>query len=162
MLVLWHRFSLGFPEIPGTPGQKWLPLMNVIKEIDEITDTVNQKKASSTITRLDCPSSVQVLEKLPAYHAIHFACHGMSDDQNPSNSHLVLAQDGAIDRLTVRGISGLNIKNAQVAYLSVCCTADNPSTKLADESIHIASGFVLAGFSHAMGVRRLFLPAGCS
>lgn len=140
----------GYSATPGTPAQKWMPLLNVAKEVDEIIDVINQKKNSSTLTRLDRPSSAQVLEKLPAHHAIHFACHGMSDSENPSNSHLALAKDGAIDRLTVGAISNMNIKTAEIAFLSACCTADNPSAKLADESIHIASGFVLAGFSHVL------------
>lgn len=45
----------------------------------------------------------------------------------------------------------MNIKNAQLAYLSACSTADNCSVDLADKSIHIASGFQLAGFSHVLG-----------
>lgn len=44
----------------------------------------------------------------------------------------------------------MSIRKAQVAYLSACCTADNSCSRLADESIHIASGFLLAGFSHVL------------
>ncbi|KAL0631343.1 hypothetical protein Q9L58_009789 [Maublancomyces gigas] len=53
-------------------------------------------------------------------------------------------------KLPVEAISLINIKQAQVAYLSACCTAENPSPMLADESIHIACGFQLAGFSHIL------------
>lgn len=107
------------------------------------------------MTRLDSPSTAKVLKELPAYHAIHFACHGVSDSKNPSNSHLLLKDasgpgPGRVDKLTVGSISNMNIRNAQVAYLSACCTADNASVALADESIHIASGFQLAGFSHVL------------
>ncbi|KAF8544596.1 CHAT domain-containing protein [Trichophaea hybrida] len=55
-----------------------------------------------------------------------------------------------IDMLSVRDISNANVDGAQLAYLSACCTAENPSETLADEAIHIASGFQLAGFSHVL------------
>lgn len=58
-------------------------------------------------------------------------------------------------------MSNLNIKNAQLAYLSACSTADNASADLADESIHIASGFQLAGFSHVLGTLWESNDAGC-
>lgn len=110
---------------------------------------------SRTVSRLDFPSTAQVLEELPAYHAIHFACHGVSNSKNPSDSHLLLLGNSPTEpgMLTVGAISNMNIKNAQVAYLSACSTADNPSSDLADESIHIASGFQLAGFSHVLATQ---------
>lgn len=140
--------------MPTTPGN--MPLKNSIPEVKQIARVVK-----GHTFRLDCPSADQVLEQLPSYHAIHFACHGVSDVQKPSNSHLLLRKDdvsgpglgtglGMLDRLTVGAISSTNIKNAQIAYLSACSTADNASVALADESIHIANGFQLAGFSHVL------------
>lgn len=132
--------------MPTTPGHR--SLKDAAQEIDDIASIVGDRT-----TRLDHPSAAKVLEKLPLYHAIHFACHAVSDSNNPSNSHLLLLNDddsGAVDRLTVGAVSNVNIKNAQLAYLSACCTADNASLVLADESIYIASGFQLAGFSHVL------------
>ncbi|RPA95245.1 hypothetical protein L873DRAFT_1837267, partial [Choiromyces venosus 120613-1] len=37
-----------------------------------------------------------------------------------------------------------------LAYLSACSSAKNPSTILADEVIHLASAFQLAGFSYTL------------
>lgn len=138
-------------ELSGTPGapiRRWSPLTNVAVEADGIMDAVNNN--TRTVTRLDTPTAAEVLEMLPDYHAIHFACHGVSDAINPSNSHLLLGGDPG--RITVQDISNRNIKNAQIAYLSACCSADNSSADLPNESIHIASGFQLAGFSHVLGM----------
>lgn len=138
--------------MPTTPNHK--PLKNAIREVEEIERVVNAK---AIVTRMDSPSAANVLHELPSFNAIHFACHGVSDASNPSNSHLLLrgVQDSdlmstSVDRLSALAISNINIKSAQLAYLSACCTADNPSTDLSDESIHIASGFILAGFSHVL------------
>jgi CHAT domain-containing protein len=97
---------------------------------------------------------------------IHFACHGVSDSRNPSNSHLVLRKDdgsesGTADKLTVGDISNMNIKQAQIAYLSACSTAENASESLADESIYIASGFQLAGFSHVFATQWVSNDRAC-
>jgi CHAT domain-containing protein len=40
---------------------------------------------------------------------------------------------------------------AQLAFLSACSTAENQVAHLADEAMHIASAFFIAGFSHAVG-----------
>lgn len=102
---------------------------------------------------MDCPTTIQVVENIPAYNVIHFACHAVSDSQDPSNSHLILCSDNQSEagKLTAGTVSNINIQNAQIAYLSACSTTHNRSTELADESIHIASGFQLAGFSHVLG-----------
>lgn len=127
----------------------WQPLQNVALEANDIIDAVNV----TGTTQLECPTVAQVLESIPAHSVVHFACHGVSDCENPSDSHLVLCGNNSSEagKLTVGAISNMNIQNAQVAYLSACSSALNRSTKLANESIHIASGFQLAGFSHVLG-----------
>lgn len=47
-------------------------------------------------------------------------------------------------------ISRTHSKNAQIAYLSACFTAANAVDALADENIHLASAFQLAGFNHVL------------
>lgn len=130
------------------PIRRWSPLTNVAVEADGSMDVVNNN--TRIVTRLDTPTATEVLEMLPDYHAIHFACHGVSDAINPSNSHLLLRGDPG--RIKVQDISNRNIKNAQIAYLSACCSADNSSADLPNESIHIASGFQLASFSDVLGM----------
>lgn len=138
--------------MPTTPNHK--PLKNAIREVEEIERVVNGR---AIVTQMDSPSVARVLHELPSFSAIHFACHGISDASNPSTSHLLLqgiedrdSMSASVDQLSVQAISNINIQCAQLAYLSACCTADNASDNLADESIHIASGFILAGFSHVL------------
>ncbi|KAL0631679.1 hypothetical protein Q9L58_009459 [Maublancomyces gigas] len=137
---------------------RWKPLTNALKEVEEIADiAMNHSKT----TILNSPTATQVLKELPAFHAIHFACHGVSDSKNPSSSHLLLHRTNGPEKLTVGAISKRNIRNAQLAYLSACSTADNASADLADESIHIASGFQLAGFTHVLGTMWESNDAAC-
>ncbi|CUS11111.1 unnamed protein product, partial [Tuber aestivum] len=106
-------------------------------------------KSSIEPTVLRTPTPAKVLKQVQHHGIVHFACHGVSEF-NPSDNHLVLfSQDGnKTDRLLARDISKLVAQNAQIAYLSACSSAKNPSVELADEVIHLASAFQLAGFSH--------------
>ncbi|CUS09956.1 unnamed protein product, partial [Tuber aestivum] len=131
--------------MPETPGAAKLPGVN--EEVLYILDS--SAKSSIETTLLSSPAPAQVLEGIKHHEIVHFACHGASC-LNPSDSHLVLFnQDGInTDRLLARDISNLSTQNAQIAYLSACSSAKNPSAMLADEVIHLASAFQLAGFSH--------------
>lgn len=141
-------------EIPTTQPKRWKPLPGVKEEVNKIAEVILERSVTTLVTILECPTVATVLEQLPAHNVIHFSCHGLSDATNPSNSRLVLVGDPNTmsGDLTVAAIANLNIKNAQIAYLSACSTADNASPDLADESIHMSSGFQLAGFSHVLAI----------
>jgi hypothetical protein len=76
---------------------------------------------------------------------VHFACHAAVDLTAPSQSGLCL-YDGT---LPIPEISRLQLTEAELAYLSACSTA-NRGWRLADESLHLASAFQLAGFRHVI------------
>lgn len=90
-----------------------------------------------------------VLAALPAHPYVHFACHGVSEPDDPSRARL-LVHDHQEHPLTVRHISRLELPDARLAVLSACETARG-SERLADEAIHITSAFQIAGYPHAIG-----------
>jgi hypothetical protein len=109
----------------------------------------------SAATRIG-PNTKDVLEQLKTCRMAHFACHGVSDPQDPSSSGLVLqrvATDGTLEQdfLSVYHLSHLQLRHAKIAYLSACSTAENKGTRLRDEVIHVVSGFQVAGFPHVIG-----------
>lgn len=139
------------PDTPATltsPAVRWSALAGAAMEADDIAAVVPHT------SRLRSPTTAAVRAVLPDYHVIHFACHGVSDSVHPSNSYLLLLANDAADpssaRLTVGEISGMTMRTAQIAYLSACSTAANAAARLADEVIHIAGGFQLAGFAHVL------------
>jgi hypothetical protein len=89
-----------------------------------------------------------VVAALPKARVAHFACHGNSDLTNPSESLLLLA-DHHNHPLTVLELAHLRL-DADLAFLSACSTA-RPGGRLADEVIHLASAFQLAGYRHVIG-----------
>lgn len=132
--------------MPVTPGEADLP--DVAREVSSILEVT---KGSITSRKLVDPSATQVLTEIESYGAIHLACHGISDATSPANNHLILLKNGMADPLTIRRISRRNTAtSAQLAYLSACSTAESTGAHFADECLHIASGFQLAGFSHVL------------
>jgi CHAT domain-containing protein len=55
-----------------------------------------------------------------------------------------------LGKLTVKEIMDVNLGQAWLAYLSACSTAQNEVRGLADEQLHLASSFQVAGFSHVV------------
>ncbi|MFD9409686.1 CHAT domain-containing protein [Streptomyces sp. NPDC059989] len=86
-----------------------------------------------------------VLTALHSATWAHFACHASADLAAPSRGGLRLA-DGT---LSIPDVSRLHLTAAELAYLSACSTADR-GVQHADEVIHLASAFHLAGFRHVI------------
>jgi CHAT domain-containing protein len=84
----------------------------------------------------------------------HFACHGVSNPTNPSQSGLLLQTvtlEPRQDILSVREVCESHHAQGEIAYLSACSTAENRAIKLMDEVLHVVSGFQVAGFRHVIG-----------
>lgn len=90
-----------------------------------------------------------VLRALPTHGIAHFACHAVTDPRSPSLNQLLL-HDHASAPLTAIELSALNVPHGRLAFLSACETSRS-SERLADEAVHIATAFQLAGFRHVIG-----------
>ncbi|KAJ6552436.1 CHAT domain-containing protein, partial [Mycena vulgaris] len=76
---------------------------------------------------------------------VHFACHGVQDVRNPTESALLLAGSS---HLTLSSIIQLALPHADFAFLSdrsACQTATGDKS-LEEESVHLAAGMLLAGY----------------
>lgn len=90
----------------------------------------------------------RLLSELPRYGRVHFIGHAHTDTRSPSLSRLVL--HGADDVLTVDDIARLDLSSGELAYLSVC-EAARPGVKIADEAVHVAGAFLIAGYPDVVG-----------
>ena len=140
--------------MPRTPSQS--PLPGVEREATSIQHTV---QGSIAVKLRKLPPVKTILDDLPLYSSVHFACHGYSDPRSPFRSGLLLCgnepekdfQENTRESiLTVETISSINTERSQLAFLSACCTAENASLVLMDEGIHLAGGFQLAGYPHVI------------
>ncbi|MFE0510715.1 CHAT domain-containing protein, partial [Streptomyces sp. NPDC058964] len=90
-------------------------------------------------------TAARVTGALPEASWAHFACHAGTDPDAPSEGGLHL-HDGV---LSIAEIGRRNLHEAELAYLSACSTG-HVGWRHADESIHLASAFQLAGFRHVV------------
>jgi tetratricopeptide (TPR) repeat protein len=137
--------------MPTTPNMISLPDVGVEKE-----NVVRVLGTCTTVENVVQPTSELVTQALTKCTIAHFACHGRSDLIDPSNSGLIFARrdennDIVQDPLTVHMVSETNLRNVRLVYLSACSTAENKAARLADEAIHIATGFQVAGIPHVVG-----------
>ncbi|KAI1013815.1 hypothetical protein LB503_010514 [Fusarium chuoi] len=93
-----------------------------------------------------------VLRHLQDSDIFHFAGHGYTDINDPSQSHLRL-EDWKSDPLTVTDLFAINLRkgNPFLAYLGACGTGQIQGDIYLDESVHLISGCQLAGFRHLIG-----------
>ncbi|MFD7135558.1 CHAT domain-containing protein [Streptomyces sp. NPDC059894] len=102
--------------------------------------------------RLLCAAEAErasVLAALPRHTVAHFACHGAGDTVSPAGNGVLLADADGVP-LTVAAVAGLDLRGAALAYLSACGTSET-RISLADESVHLASGFQVAGYPQVVG-----------
>ena len=64
-------------------------------------------------------ASDTVTAQLPTHQWAHFSCHGQSDLNDPSASHLLLTDQP----LTVNELTHTHLPGAGLAFLSACTTA---------------------------------------
>ena len=130
-------------ELGRTPGAR--PLPGAHAEVRRLAELV------PALTRLADADATRdaVLRALPHHRIAHFACHAVTDPQAPALNRLLL-HDHASTALTALELSTLTVPDAELAYLSACGTA-RTGGQLADEAVHIATAFQLAGYRHVVG-----------
>ncbi|MFI6003315.1 CHAT domain-containing protein [Streptomyces sp. NPDC051366] len=96
------------------------------------------------------PEKDSVLRHLRRSTIAHFACHGGADAQDPVQSRLFLA-DHETEPLTVGSLLPLDLRDAQMAFLSACRTSFMANLSLLDESLHLAAAFQLVGYPYVVG-----------
>ncbi|KAH7022672.1 CHAT domain-containing protein [Ilyonectria destructans] len=94
----------------------------------------------------------EILSYLNDCRIFHFAGHGYTNENDPSNSYLLL-EEGRNEPLTVANLLELNLHKHSpfLAYLSACGTGRIKNDKFIDESIHLIGACQVAGFRHVIG-----------
>ncbi|KAF9459229.1 CHAT domain-containing protein [Collybia nuda] len=134
--------AIGIVETSNNEGH-WSRLPFVEKELDVVTlifgKKAQQLKDSQATTE-------DVLKEIQSSSWLHIACHGHQNLENPLKSSLIV-YDG---KLELESILDSDLPNAKFVYLSACETAMGDS-KLVNEAMHLAGGFLAAGFQGAIG-----------
>lgn len=124
-----------------TPGEAPLPAAGREGE------TLKARFGSSPLSGPDATRD-EVRAQLQRCEVAHLACHGSYDSRRPAMSGLLLHdhQDGP---LTVLDVARLHAPAGRLAYLSACTTSA-PGEVMAEEAVHLAAAFQMAGFVHVI------------
>ncbi len=160
--LMYSRGRISTNPMPSTKPQKLLvvamastPGANNLPGVDlEKCAEVEALGHSAYTQILEQPDVASVLHQIQQCRIAHFAYHGVLDPSYPSESGLLLQTATAEPRqdiLSVRKVSRTHLNQGKIAYLSACSTAENRSSRLVDEVLHVVSGFQVAGFRHVIG-----------
>lgn len=134
--------AVGVIEVPVNLGA-WPKLFSVGKELN----TVATQFGNQTQQLKDSQATINnVMKAMESSAWLHFACHGNQDPNNPLKSSLML-YDG---KLELSNILDSDLPKAKFVYLSACETAMGDND-LPNEAMHLAGGFIAAGFQGAIG-----------
>jgi tetratricopeptide (TPR) repeat protein len=115
------------------------PLANSGIEVKAIASLFH----SPQILRHEQANRSRLLEELPKAAIVHFACHGVTNWEEPLESGMLMSSNVL---LTVRDIVELNLDGARLATLSACETGII-GLRLPDEVVGLPSAFIRAGFA---------------
>lgn len=122
---------------PDTPGYPCLP--GTVEEAKAILKYTPVKHAYHL--NHDTATTEAVMHEMSKYHIIHFACHGIQDPHEPLDSAFALYDQ----KLKLKTLMGLSLKNVRLAVLSACETATGDQ-KLPEEAVHLAAGMLAVGY----------------
>ncbi|CAE6467379.1 unnamed protein product [Rhizoctonia solani] len=123
----------------STPGHSALP--GTARELSCVQ--VHTSKHSQCSQLMGSQATVTaVLDAMERHDWVHLACHAHQNVSHPTKSGFFL-HDGTLDLATINRRS---FKRKGLAFLSACQTATGDD-RLADESVHLASGMLMAGYS---------------
>jgi CHAT domain-containing protein len=125
-----------------------------VADVPELPDVPRECK----IVREQVPSGEDLLGSLanreqlsryiPDHNWVHFACHGLHDDDEPFESAFMLS-DGPF---TLRDIITTHPGFAGFAFLSACQTA-TLSSSAPNEVLHLSAGMQFCGFASVIGTQ---------
>jgi CHAT domain-containing protein len=130
-------FNLLTVALPSTPNAKPLP-----KTKEEVQRIKNLASGLSLLELMSEKATVQqVVAEMKASDWVHLACHGEQDIDNAMTSGLLLHDK----KLELSKMIEMSLPKADFAFLSACQTAVGDE-KVAEESVHLASGMLFAGY----------------
>ena len=130
------------------PSDGLLQLPGVDTELEHIKTVIGKlPSARTTLLESSLGTVEEVLTLMKETDWVHFACHGIQDARNPTESGLCLADRR---RLKLTDMIALSRPHGGLAFLSACQTAMGDEN-LSDEAIHVAAGMLFAGYGGVIG-----------
>jgi CHAT domain-containing protein len=125
---------------------RFVALPQVKTEIAHVVKIAERAGAHTQILS-EAGTRNEVSKALESASIVHIACHGLQDTADPLQSAFYLSDSR---RLTVSDLMELDLKHAQLAFLSACETAKGDKEQ-PDQAIHLAATMLFVGFKSVIG-----------
>ena len=129
-------FMISQPETPNLPS-----IPGTTKEVLAIMQQLKNHNVQFLCLEGEDATVDQGITYMKTHSCIHFACHAHQNTQEPLKSKFMLHDGG----LELSEIIKMNLKSADLAYLSACQTSTGDE-KLSEEAVHLAAGMLAAGY----------------
>lgn len=91
----------------------------------------------------EAATHAEVAKQATAYSCVHFACHADYFTNDAFNSRILLANDQSLTFAEI--LDKITLPHSWLISLSACETGRLDSREVADESLSLATGFLIAG-----------------
>jgi hypothetical protein len=129
--------------LSSTPGLATLP------KVETEMAVIKERVSEATFLLEEQATRASLITELPRHSWLHFAGHAVQDPVEPSKSGLLCFDYQTGGPLSIADIIQLNLKDPYLAFLSASATA-RTTISLADESVHLAAAFQIAGFTNVI------------
>jgi CHAT domain-containing protein len=130
-----------------TSSGRFVALPNVKKEIGLVADIARNVNSHCTTLSPAEVTDEEISNALQSASIVHIACHGLQNTVDPLESAFHLSDDR---KLSVSDLMKLDLKHAQLAFLSACETAKGDREQ-PDQAIHLAATMLFVGFKSVIG-----------
>jgi CHAT domain-containing protein len=128
-------------------GGRFTALPGVQTEIDLVSGIALGAGSCPTTLSSGEATKEEIFDALQSANIVHIACHGTQNALDPLQSAFHLGNDRS---LTVSDLMKLDLKHAQLAFLSACETAKGDRSQ-PDQAIHLAAAMLFVGFRSVVG-----------
>lgn len=124
---------------PKVPGATEIP--GTTREVEEVHAKAMENGKRALSCEGDEISVNDFRRYMEEFSSVHLACHASQNASDPLQSRFLLHKGG----LSLLSIIQMNLKNADLAFLSACQTSTGEE-ELSDEAVHLAAGMLEAGY----------------
>jgi CHAT domain-containing protein len=133
-----QKFQLLAVAQPNANGQPHLP--NTQEELNRISERAGN---FTVLPLVESDATVErVVKGMKESSWVHFACHGVQDTANPTESRLLLAGSSC---LKLSDVIKMSLPHAGLAFLSACQTATGDKN-IPEEAVYLAAGMLVTGY----------------
>ncbi|KAJ3533747.1 hypothetical protein NMY22_g7202 [Coprinellus aureogranulatus] len=121
------------------------PVPGTTAEVQDIYSKAGEKGVRALVCQGSDLTVQGLQDYMKEFSSVHLACHASQNAADPLQSRFLLHNG----KLNLETIIQMNLKDADLAFLSACQTSTGEE-KLSDEAVHLAAGMLAVGYQRVV------------